>query len=446
MLSSPDAPKRGQVSPLVGGTVMYVGHKRGDRWSLEIGFDCEHARAAMAAFEAHHRKLLAHHCDGPGGPDDGADPPAAKRPRTQGLRYISCFEEREHPRLRDLVKCVFHQKSSKLWRGPDKTPDMFSNLAVGTPCYVWLQCSGMALDRAGGTAAMQLGVAHLWADAPLWERFPFATPLEVQGALPQSHRQQPPPAAELRVPSAQDAERQRLYQRGAHDRRGRWLQEHIRFSVEGEVLSDDYGKMEVALREADLGPLRALDALQRGAAGAGASFVSLLRQRGEVWSMQAKLHLDGQDPPTRFWRTEHTPWSLPDDARLWRYRELEAGRDPFRLDAMADREQRAVLAAFHPGGGPEGRPAVRRAAMHEMVGKRIRAVLDVRGYWVWSKSRDQPPLAGHRIHFEHVWIQDTQDGVHQPGHDAPSTRAPSCWAPSGRATCAGGPERVHQSA
>lgn len=401
---SPGAPPRGQVTPLVGATVMNVSNPIGEKgsrhWTLQLGFDSEYVREAVAALIEHQERVLRERGAG------GASPPAAKRARrAPPLRYRSQFEEREHPRLRDIVHCDFYEDTSRVWRGPAKRRDSFCNLAVGTPCYAWLHCAGVECRDESGTATMRLSVAHLWADSPTWTRFPFRTDLEVQGALPQSYAQQPPRAADLKVPAPGGAAASSLYQRGANDRRGRWLQEHIRFRVRGEVLSDDFGKLSVAIEPADLAPLRALDALQAAAAGgAGASFHSLVREiGGGRWSMQAKLHLDGQEPATKFWRTEHTPWSLPGDARLWRYRELEAGRDPARFDRMSEDEQRSALAALHRG-DRAGRPAVREVAMHEMQGRVVEGVLDVRGYWVWSRSSDRPPMAGHRIHFEHIWV------------------------------------------
>ena len=159
----------------------------------------------------------------------------------------------------------------------------------------------------------------------------------------------------------------------------------------------------VALGEADLEPLRALDDLQRKASGAGSSFCSMLRQHGGRWTLQAKLHLDSQTPPTHFWRTETLEWDLPKDGRLWKYRELEAGREPYDFDRWPRERQIEALRSLH-GGDDSGRPAVRRAAMHEMVGREVEAVLDVRGYWVWSRP-GRPPMAGHRIHFEHIWVR-----------------------------------------
>jgi hypothetical protein len=364
----------GQVSPLRGGTLLNLTRRPGS-CTLEIGFDSEEVRSVLHRLEAEQQAALRQHL---------ADA-TAKRLR---VAYRSAFEERRSARFADVLRCTFYEGTSCLWTGPSRAANTVADLVPQVPCYAWLHFAGLHLE--GGQATMRLAVAHLWAGAPRWGRFPFRTGLEVEGALQQSvpHLPGPPPAASALA-----------YQKGG------WLRQNVLFRVDGIVIDEHYQKITVSCSPS--AALAALDRRQAEAVKGATTFYPLLKPApGGGLGLQAKVHLgDGAagGPVTRLWRTAHTPWDLGRDAALWRYREREAGQDSSRWDTMSDADRVAALQALH-GGDRSGRPTVQAAPPQGLQGRRVWAVLVVRGVWRMDKG-EEGVLAGHRAHFQDLWIQ-----------------------------------------
>ena len=234
----------GQVSPLRGGTLLNLTRRPGS-CTLEIGFDSEEVRSVLHRLEAEQQAALRQHL---------ADA-TAKRLR---VAYRSAFEERRSARFADVLRCTFYEGTSCLWTGPSRAANTVADLVPQVPCYAWLHFAGLHLE--GGQATMRLAVAHLWAGAPRWGRFPFRTGLEVEGALQQSvpHLPGPPPAASALA-----------YQKGG------WLRQNVLFRVDGIVIDEHYQKITVSCSPS--AALAALDRRQAEAVKGATTFYPLLK-------------------------------------------------------------------------------------------------------------------------------------------------------------------------